>query len=72
MVSNRLSCFDEDLFDRSNRVIAQGALTNSKRRSVFVEGVYPTHLVRGEGCHVWDSRGNKYIDFVCGLGTNLL
>ena len=57
---------------RSQNAIAQNALTNSKRPSTFVEGIYPTHLTRGEGCHVWDVEGNKYVDFICGLGSNIL
>lgn len=64
--------FDADIYNRSVNAIAHGALTNSKRPECFVKGVYPTHLKRGHGCHVWDTHGNKYIDFICGLGTNLL
>lgn len=33
---------------------------------------YPLALVRGKGVHVWDSDGNKYLDFVGGLGVNAL
>jgi glutamate-1-semialdehyde aminotransferase len=63
---------DIDIYDRASRAIAHGALTNSKRAQSFVKGVYPTHLTKGNGCHVWDTNGNKYIDFICGLGSNLL
>lgn len=52
--------------------IASGYLTNSKRPSCHVQGVYPTHLRRGRGCKVWDTTGKEYLDFICGLGTNLL
>lgn len=52
--------------------IAQGALTNSKRPECHVKGVYPTHLQKGQGCYVWDMQGRKYMDFITGLGTNLL
>lgn len=57
---------------RSDRYIAQGALTNSKRPSCFVDGVYPTHFNRAQGCYLWTPDGKRYIDFVCGLGANLL
>jgi len=60
------------LQDRSNKLIAQGALTNSKRPECFIEGVYPTHLERGYECYVWDYTGKKYFDFINGLGCNLL
>jgi acetylornithine/N-succinyldiaminopimelate aminotransferase len=29
-------------------------------------------LVRGEGCYVWDDRGNKYLDFLAGIAVNSL
>jgi acetylornithine/N-succinyldiaminopimelate aminotransferase len=29
-------------------------------------------LVRGEGCHVWDDEGNKYLDFLAGIAVNAL
>ncbi len=32
---------------------------------------YPVSLVRGEGPYVWDSEGNRYIDFFPGWGCNL-
>ncbi|MCB1198618.1 MAG: aminotransferase class III-fold pyridoxal phosphate-dependent enzyme [Deltaproteobacteria bacterium] len=58
---------------RAEKVLAQGSTgTNSKRPSQYVEGVYPTHLKKADGCYVWDVDGNKYIDFVGGLGTQSL
>ena len=56
---------------RASLCIAQGALTNSKRPSTLVEGVSPTHLVKGEGPYVFDTEGNRLIDFISGLGSNL-
>lgn len=58
--------------NRADLCIAQGALTNSKRPETFVKGVYPTHLKRGQGCHVWDMEGKKYADFITGLGSSIL
>lgn len=57
---------------RAQDCIAQGALTNSKRPETFVKGVYPTHVKSGYGCYITDLTGKRYIDFICGLGTNLL
>ena len=51
--------------------IAQGALTNSKRLESFVAGVFPSHFVRGNQEYVYDYNDNQYIDYLCGLGTNL-
>lgn len=58
--------------NRADYAIAHGALTNSKRPSCFVEGVYPTHLTHGQGAFVWDTDKKKYIDFICGLGSSIL
>lgn len=33
---------------------------------------YPVCLVRGEGSHVWDAEGRRYLDFFPGWGCNLL
>ncbi|MBN2580165.1 MAG: aspartate aminotransferase family protein [Pirellulales bacterium] len=33
---------------------------------------FPVALVRGEGSYVWDSEGNRYLDFFNGWGCNLL
>lgn len=33
---------------------------------------YPVCLARGEGSHVWDAEGNKYLDFFPGWGCSLL
>jgi glutamate-1-semialdehyde aminotransferase len=57
---------------RALNCIAQGCLTNSKHPNSFVKSVYPTHLKKGYGAHVWDIDGKKYVDFITGLGTNLL
>lgn len=63
--------FNADIYNRACNSIHHGALTNSKRPEVFVKGVGPTHVVSGNGCTLIDKKGNKYIDYVCALGTNL-
>lgn len=57
---------------RASRSIAQGALTNSKMPTSHIKGVYPTHLVDGQGCRVLGIDGKTYTDHICGLGANLL
>jgi acetylornithine aminotransferase len=32
-------------------------------------GRYPLALDRGAGCHVWDTQGKEYLDFVAGIAT---
>ncbi len=33
---------------------------------------YPVSMVRGEGSHVWDAEGNRYLDLFPGWGCNIL
>jgi glutamate-1-semialdehyde 2,1-aminomutase len=33
---------------------------------------YPQFFERGEGCHVWDVDGRRYVDFMCSWGPNIL
>src|SRR3982751_6376721 len=33
---------------------------------------YPVCLVRGEGSHVWDAEGHRYLDFFPGWGCDIL
>lgn len=51
--------------------IAQGCLTNSKHPDRFVSGIYPQVVSHGHKEYLYDLYGNKYLDFICGLGTNL-
>jgi glutamate-1-semialdehyde 2,1-aminomutase len=65
---------DMSMFQRAQNCIGQGALTNSKHPDSHILGVFPTHLSKkpGSGCFVYDDQNNQYIDYICGLGTNLL
>ncbi len=43
--------------------------------SEFVVGSYarlPVEFVRGEGCWLWDSQGDRYLDFLCGISVTSL
>ena len=33
---------------------------------------YPIVIHRGKGCHVYDVAGNRYLDFISGIGVNAL
>ena len=57
---------------RRREIIAQGALTNSKRPESFVKGVYPTTITKTDGAFSYDISGNRYRDFICSLGVNLI
>lgn len=57
---------------RADLCLAQGTGTNSKRWSAYVDGVYPSHIIRGLGPYLYDAWGNRYVDFVSALGANIL
>ena len=55
------------LYERALRTIPLASQTFSKSAMMYVGGVSPLFLERGEGCRVWDADGNEYIDYVLGL-----
>lgn len=70
-VSAESACMSFEWHRRAQDSIHNAALTNSKRPECFVMGVYPTHVTSGRGCHLTDTDGKRYVDFICGLGSNL-
>ncbi|HXH10768.1 MAG TPA: aminotransferase class III-fold pyridoxal phosphate-dependent enzyme [Alphaproteobacteria bacterium] len=60
------------LWARAERVLAGGFQTLSKNPNRFPLGAAPKFLSYGQGCHVWDEDGHRYIDLVAGLGPILL
>jgi len=59
-------------------VADNGSLSSAETIKLFEKyvvpnyGRYPVSLVRGEGSHIWDSEGNRYLDLFPGWGCNLL
>lgn len=60
------------LHRRSKEAIAHGACTNSKRAENHILGIAPSVASRGFGCFLYDTNGNKFVDYICALGTNLV
>jgi len=58
------------LHQRAERLIPGGV--NSPVRAFRSVGSEPPFLVRGEGSHVWDADGNRYIDYVGSWGPLIL
>ena len=58
--------------------MADGPMSSQETIKLFEQyvipnyGRFPVSLVRGEGSHVWDSEGNRYLDLFPGWGCNLL
>ncbi len=51
---------------RFHQVIPGGSHTYAKGDDQFPE-TPPIYITRGQGCHVWDSEGNEYIEYAMGL-----
>jgi len=60
----------DELFERARRVIPGGV--NSPVRAYRAVGGTPPFIVRGEGAHVFDADGNRYLDYVQSWGAMLL
>ena len=61
---------DQALRDRAAKVIP-GGMYGHQNAAALPNG-FPQFFTRAEGCRLWDSDGNEYIDYVCGFGPNLL
>ena len=61
---------DQMLRARARRVIP-GGMFGHMRAAGLPDG-YPQFFERGEGCHLWDVDGRRYVDFMCSWGPNIL
>jgi glutamate-1-semialdehyde 2,1-aminomutase len=61
---------DQKLRARARRVIP-GGMYGHMRADGLPAG-YPQFFARGEGCHIWDVDGRRYVDFMCSWGPNIL
>jgi glutamate-1-semialdehyde 2,1-aminomutase len=61
---------DQKLRARARRVVP-GGMYGHMRADGLPAG-YPQFFARGEGCHVWDVDGRRYVDFMCSWGPNIL
>ena len=60
----------ESLFKKANTYFP-GGVNSPVRAFKSVEGA-PIFMKKGDGCHIWDEDGNKFIDFCCSWGPLIL
>jgi glutamate-1-semialdehyde 2,1-aminomutase len=60
---------DRELRQRAERVIPNG-MYGHQSTALLPDG-YPQFYEKGEGAHLWDADGRKYLDFMCAYGPNL-
>ena len=61
---------DRELRERASRVIPGGMYGHM--RAAGLPAGYPQFFTRGDGCHIWDADGKKYLDFMCSWGPIVL
>ncbi|MBI4615068.1 MAG: glutamate-1-semialdehyde 2,1-aminomutase [Planctomycetes bacterium] len=69
-VEDRLSTYEE-LRARAHRLIPGGAHTYSKGDDAYPYNA-PPHLARCEGAYVWDTLGNRFLDWAMGINSVIL
>jgi glutamate-1-semialdehyde 2,1-aminomutase/spore coat polysaccharide biosynthesis protein SpsF len=62
----------KELSVKAHALIPGASQTLSKGPTQYVQGVAPAFLSRGDGCHVWDVDGTRYIDYSMALGPVIL
>lgn len=67
MISRKNS---EQLFETA-KTIFPGGVNSPVRAFKSVEGS-PLFIAKGDGCHIWDEDGNKFVDFCCSWGPLIL
>jgi glutamate-1-semialdehyde 2,1-aminomutase len=65
-----MTSFNETLFERAQGVIPGGV--NSPVRAFRSVGGTPRFITRGQGAHVWDADGTRYVDYVGSWGPMIL
>jgi glutamate-1-semialdehyde 2,1-aminomutase len=65
-VTNRPGAAGESCRQRARLLIPGGCHTYAKGDDQFPQQA-PPFIARGEGCHVWDLDGNRYIEYGMGL-----
>jgi len=61
---------DRALRRRAEKVIPNGMYGHQS--TLLLPDSYPQFFSHAEGAYIWDADGNKYIDFMCAYGPNLL
>ncbi len=61
---------DAELRERARQVIPGGMYGHES--VALLPDSFPQYFSRAEGAYLWDADGNRYIDYMCAYGPNLL
>ena len=59
-------------FIQRARRVTPGFTDSSLHQPAQCPGAFPAYVARAEGAEIVDVDGNRYVDFICGLGANAL
>ncbi len=54
------------------KIIPGGNMLYSKRAEAFLPNYWPTYFSKTKGAYIWDKDGNKFLDMIFAVGTNVL
>lgn len=66
----RQTSANREWMERAKRVLPAGVYGHQS--TALLPLSFPQFFSRAEGAYLWDVDGNKYLDFMCGYGPNLL
>ncbi|MGL4287837.1 MAG: aminotransferase class III-fold pyridoxal phosphate-dependent enzyme, partial [Phreatobacter sp.] len=61
---------DAELRERARQVIPGGMYGHES--AALLPDSFPQYFARAEGAYLWDCDGNRYVDYMCAFGPNLL
>ena len=61
-----------ELFARAKKVIPNGVYGHLGQAHNTPKGYYPIFSDHAKGAYFWDADGNKFIDYMCAFGPNIL
>lgn len=64
--------YSDKLTQRACNVMPRCIQTTGKEPAQYGREYGPSYIQRAEGCHVWDTEGNEYIEYTMGLGPVVL
>jgi len=60
------------LYKYAKTIIPGGTTLFSKRSELHLPDKWPAYFTKAKNIHVWDLKGEKYLDMFCAVGTSIL
>ncbi len=61
-----------NLYNIAKTIIPGGTTLFSKRSELHLPDKWPAYFSKAKDIHVWDLKGEKYLDMFCAVGTSIL